>query len=484
MSASTPLPAMNDLDTSGFEPVLIAPPRPTPKERSAAGKALRSQVPRSAHAAWQPLPGRPDPIALLEESSRQRLPHLVPIRYGRMLTSPFTFLRGSPIVMAHDLATTPVTGIRVQACGDAHLMNFGLYASPERNLLFDLNDFDETLPGPWEWDLKRLAGSFVVAGRSQGMRDADCIEAARTCAHSYRKRMRQYSRMHLLDIWYSRVDSGAALKVFRREGGSNMDFNLTKARRRTSLQALSKLAVMRDGRLRIVEEPPLIQHIDDQHLSEAIRRFFRGYYYSLSEDRRHLVERYRFVDFALKVVGVGSVGTRCFIVLLDGSHEEDPLFLQVKEARESVLEPHAGSSKSPNHGRRVVAGQRLLQSASDIFLGWSQAEGHDYYVRQLRDMKGTAHLDSMTGAGLIDYAVLCGWVLARGHARSGDPALIAGYLGKGTAFDKAIAAFATAYADQTERDFETFQAAVKAGRLPTNQDGTVPMESKDRIALR
>jgi uncharacterized protein (DUF2252 family) len=469
MGSRTPAFSADEPEAASHEPVPLAPPLPTPKGRLAEGRAQRGQVPRSAHALWQPPPGRADPIALLEESSRPRLQHLVPIRYGRMLASPFAFLRGSPVVMAHDLATTPATGIRVQACGDAHLMNFGVYASPERNLLFDLNDFDETLPGPWEWDVKRLAASCVAAGRSYGVRAADCRGAARAAARSYRERMRAYRRMRLLEVWYSRVDAAAAVEVFRRSARRGKGWDLDRARRRNSLQALSRLAAVRKGRLHIVDDPPLVTHVPDKGLGEALRRFFRGYRASLQEDRRALLERYRFVDFALKVVGVGSVGTRCFIVLLDGSHTDDPLFLQIKEGRASVLEPYAGRSRFRNAGRRVVGGQRLLQSASDIFLGWSSEGGHDYYVRQLRDMKATAHLEGLSGADLVEYAALCGWVLARAHARSGDPALVAGYLGKGEVFDEAIAAFAAAYADQTERDYEAFRAAVRSGRLPAEK---------------
>jgi uncharacterized protein (DUF2252 family) len=451
------------------EPVPIEPPLPTPAEQRATGKARRTQAPRRSHADWKPLSRRADPIALLEESSRPRLADLVPIRYGRMLRSPFTFLRGSPIVMAHDLAATPVSGIRVQACGDAHLMNFGVYASPERNLLFDVNDFDETLPGPWEWDLKRLAASCVVAGRLSGRRNRDCLEAARSCARSYRQRMRQYSRMRLLDVWYSRVDAAAALRVLRRGGRDGVFRELDKAPGRTSLHALAKLAAVRDGRLCIIDHPPLVSHVDDASLSESLRRLFSGYYATLQDDRRELIQRYRFVDFALKVVGVGSVGTRCFIVLLDSSHHEDPLFLQIKEARASVLEPHLGASRYHNHGRRVVAGQRLLQSASDIFLGWSSTGDHDYYFRQLRDMKATADLEAMSGDDLVAYAELCGWVLARAHARSSDASPVAGYLGKSEVFDDAIAGFAQAYADQTERDYEAFKGAVRSGRLPAEK---------------
>ncbi len=468
---STPLPnsPVADRPAAPAEPLAVAPTLATPDQRLTAGKALRAKVSRASHAAWRPPADRADPITLLEESSRTRLQRLVPIRYGRMMASPFAFLRGSPVVMAHDLAGTPVTGLRVQACGDAHLMNFGVYASPERNLLFDLNDFDETLPGPWEWDVKRLAASCVVAGRSYSIGNHACEEAARACVRSYRQRIREYSQMRLLEVWYSRVDAEAALKVFHAGNGKAFSRTLDKGRRRNSLQALSKLAAVKDGRLCIVEDPPLVTHVPEQELGEAVRRFFPSYYASLQDDRRFLLERYRFVDFALKVVGVGSVGTRCFIVLLDSSHSEDPLFLQIKEAGPSVLEAHLGPSRFHNHGRRVVTGQRLMQSASDIFLGWSNEGEHDFYVRQLRDMKATADLEGMAAGDLADYAGLCGWVLARAHARSGDAAQIAGYLGKSEAMDEAVAAFATAYADQTEKDFAAFEEAVVSGRLPAEK---------------
>jgi uncharacterized protein (DUF2252 family) len=455
----------NEDPTTPLEPIPVEPALPMPRERMVLGKKRRHQSPRAAHAVWKPAANRADPVELLEESNRLRLQHLVPIRYGRMLESPFSFLRGSPIVMAHDLAKTPVSGIPVQACGDAHLMNFGVYASPERNLLFDVNDFDETLPGPWEWDLKRLAVSCVVAGRSHGMRGQDCADAARAAAGSYRQRIRDYSRMHLLDIWYSRVDVTTVLEVVNRSSRKELARDMNKARQRSSLQALSKLADMIEGRLRIVEAPPLVCHVHDPSVNEGLRRIFRGYYSSLSEDHRALVERYRFVDVALKVVGVGSVGTRCYIMLFDASHSEDPLFLQIKEALPSVLEPHAGLCRFRNHGRRVVVGQRLMQAASDIFLGWSSDGEHHYYVRQLRDMKGSANLSAMTGSDLVQYAELCGWVLARAHARSGDAAMIAGYLGKCEAIDDAIASFANVYADQTEKDYDALKAAVKSGRI-------------------
>jgi uncharacterized protein (DUF2252 family) len=398
-------------------------------------------------------------------SNRSRLPHLVPIRHGRMLESPLTFLRGSPVVMAHDLAATPVTGFRAQLCGDAHLRNFGVYASPERHLLFDVNDFDQTLPGPWEWDVKRLAASFFVAARCNGFREADCADAARTCGRFYRTRMREYSQMRLLDIWYAQVDAEAALQVFRRGGRQALARELEKARRRNGPLGLARFTTVVNGRLQLIEDPPVLTHLHDDRLNEWLRKMFRGYLGSLAEERRQLLQRYRFLDFALKVVGVGSVGTRCYVVLLDSSHPGDPLLLQVKEAQASVLEPFVGRSHYRNQGHRVVLGQRMIQAASDIFLGWAGIDGHDCYVRILRDMKATAPIAALTPGDLCDYAELCGWVLARAHARSGDPALIAGYLGNGEVFDEALAAFAKAYADQTEQDFQALVAAVKAGRV-------------------
>jgi len=442
---------------------------PTPLQRMLAGKELRGKARRLSHGRWKAESNRPDPVVLIEKSSRGRIPNLVPIRYGRMLVSPFTFLRGAPIVMANDLASSPLTGLRVQTCGDAHLRNFGLYASPERNLLFDVNDFDETLPGPWEWDLKRLAASFVVAGRCNGFKEMECVEAASTCARFYRHWIRQYALMHLLDVWYSKVDSDAVLGVFNRTARKQVEGVLEKARTRNSLQALSKLAHIADGKMRITDNPPFVQHIRDSKLNKSLYLLFQKYLTTLQEDRQSLLNRYHIVDFALKVVGVGSVGTRCYIILLDSSHEHDPLLLQVKEARASVLEGHLGRSSYRDHGRRVVSGQRLMQAASDIFLGWANHQGHHYYFRTLRDMKGTADIEDMGPKEFLEYAELCGWVLARAHARSGDPAPIGGYLGKSDVFDQAITRFAVAYADQTERDYERFCAAVKSGRLPADR---------------
>jgi uncharacterized protein (DUF2252 family) len=445
--------------------VPLAPQLPLPNERVAEGKSRRSSASRRTHSSWQAAPDRPDPVALLEESNKTRIPELVPIRYGRMMTTPFAFYRGSPIVMTRDLAHTPVSGIRVQTCGDCHLMNFGVYASPERTLLFDINDFDETLPGPWEWDLKRLATSFVVAGRSHGFRARDCVEAAEECARSYREQMRNYARMRLLDVWYSRVDAATVHKVLRRSAGKGLDRSMNRPIAQRTLHGLSKLVRLQNRDLQIVDHPPLVSHVSHEGLSDLLRRLFRGYLASLQDDRRTLLERYRFVDFARKVVGVGSVGTRCFILLLDAGHAKDPLLLQIKEAQASILEPYAGGSRFNNHGHRVVAGQRLVQSASDIFLGWTSEGHHHYYIRQLRDMKASADLELMSALDLGEYARLCGWVLARAHARSGDAAQISGYLGKSAVFDQAIGTFANDYADQTEQDYDTFQAAVKSGRL-------------------
>jgi uncharacterized protein (DUF2252 family) len=464
MSIITQLPPICT-SAESLEPIPVAPPLPIPAERLQEGKARRRKVPRSSHAEWKPPDNRPDPVDVLEESNKLRLPNLVPIRYGRMLESPFGFLRGAPAIMAHDLASTPASGFRAQLCGDAHLRNFGVYASPERNLLFDVNDFDETLPGPWEWDLKRLATSLVVAGRCNGFREGDCVDIAQSCLRSYREKMRAFSRMRLLEIWYSRVDADTALCVFRRGGRKEMARELEKARHRDNLHALPKLTTVVDGKLRLVEAPPLLTHHHDEKLSEFLRILFRGYLATLQDDRRQLLERFRFLDFALKIVGVGSVGTRCYVILFDSGHENDPLFLQVKEAQESVLAHHLGHGRYHNQGHRVVTGQRLMQSASDIFLGWACVDGHDYYFRTLRDMKGCAPVEHMSSADLADYAELCGWVLARAHARSGDPVTISGYLGKTERFDEAVASFALAYADQTERDYEALVAAVKSGRI-------------------
>jgi uncharacterized protein (DUF2252 family) len=439
-------------------------------ERVAAGKALRERVPRGSHGEWAPAADRPDPIAQLEEQCADRLPDLVPIRYGRMATSPFAFLRGSATVMANDLANTPRTGIEVQACGDAHLANFGVFATPERNIVFDINDFDETLPGPWEWDVKRLAASFVVAGRDRGFDEATNRTAVLAMVWVYGMRMRELAAMRTLDVWYSRLDADMLLNALKGTQRRTVEKSLAKARLRDSLQAQAKLTEMVDGQRRIVDAPPLIQRValGGDSEGEFIRTTFEDYSRTLQADRHALLSRYRFVDVAMKVVGVGSVGTRCLIVLMEGRADDDPLFLQVKEANESVLERHLRKSRYRNHAQRVVTGQRLTQAASDIFLGWIRGRGdehRDFYWRQLRDVKGSADLETIQPAGLILYGEACGAALARAHARSGDAAMITGYLGTGGSFAQAIADFAERYADQSEKDHAALVAAIMSGRL-------------------
>jgi uncharacterized protein (DUF2252 family) len=422
--------------------------------RAEAGRALRKVVPRSSHAVWDPA-GRPSPLRLLEESNRHRVPELVPIRIARMRASPFAFLRGAPMVMARDLATTPVTGITVQACGDAHLLNFGLFATPERNLSFGLNDFDETLPAPWEWDVKRLATSFVVAGRTVGFDPAVSRRAALAVVGVYREQLARYAGMRLLEVWYSRVDAEAIVAMSRGRRRRAVAHRLDRAEHHTNLDALPRLTEPVGGTRRFVEDPPLLTHVaecDDGWVEEVLA----SYRASLQDNRRRLLRRFRPVDAARKVVGVGSVGTRCYVVLLLGDRHDDPLLLQVKQATTSVLEPYVGRSRYRHPGRRVVSGQRLLQTAGDIFLGWAGDGTSHYYVRQLWDMKGSLDLDTLDPADLVPYARLCGWVLARAHARSGDGAAISGYLGSGDRFDRAVADFAEAYADQTEADHAAF----------------------------
>src|SRR5829696_8137294 len=443
------------------------------QQRRERGRSARRVVPRVGQEECAPAPDRPDPINLLEAQARDRLPDLIPIRYSRMMASPFAFMRGSAIVMANDLAGTPKTGIQVQLCGDAHLLNFGAYASPERALLFDLNDFDETLPGPWEWDVKRLAASFVVAGRDNGFDVAACRGAAQASVASYRRRMAEFSEMGELEVWYSRVGEEEVkgllsdARVTKRTT-KKLSKNVRKARGRDSLQALSKLTTVVDGRRRIINDPPLLVRIpEEDEIRAQIHAILESYKRTLQEDRRHLLERYRFVDAARKVVGVGSVGTRAYVVLLEGRDRDDPLFLQVKEAEASVLEGHVPSGSYEHHGHRVVAGQRLMQAASDIFLGWFRGtEGRDFYWRQLKDMKGSAKVEDMSPDELVIYAGICGWALARAHARSGDRVQIAAYLGKSDRFDRSVADFAVAYADQNERDHAALCAAVESGSLP------------------
>ena len=456
------------------------------KERSARGKAVRGDVPRAAHADLAPGPARPDPVALLESQAESRVPELVPIRYGRMLVSPFTFYRGAALIMATDLSTTPTTGLRVQLCGDAHLSNFGVFASPERQMVFDINDFDETLPGPFEWDVKRLAASLEVAGRDRGYSDADRDAIVTTCVSAYRTAMAEFAAQTNLEVFYARFDVEEVVARYQatvpHKAVKRAEKNIAKARTKDSMQAFSKLTHEVDGEPRITADPPLIVPIGDLLPDESAAQFtewihtrLREYRRTLDTDRRRLLERYRFVDLARKVVGVGSVGTRAWIALMLGRDERDPLFLQIKEAQPSVLEAYAGRSDYRNAGHRVVSGQRLMQAAGDIFLGWAHVtEGpdggnRDFYIRQLRDWKGSADIETMIPKGMKIYAQMCGWTLARAHARSGDPIAIAAYLGRTDTFDRAIATFSAAYADQNERDYDALKAAVADGRLTAEE---------------
>jgi uncharacterized protein (DUF2252 family) len=405
-------------------------------------------------------------VDLLEAQAQTRLADLVPIRYGRMLTSPFAFLRGAAAVMAHDLASTPTTGLTVQLCGDCHLANFGVYASPERTLVFDINDFDETLPGPWEWDLKRLAASFLVAGRTFGLRPAECRANVLRLVETYRTQLLTFSQQRTLQVWYARLslDDIAALSSAKQR--PQVTRVIALARRRDHLRALSKLTAPREGRLRIVPDPPVVVPVETEDLQRDLQAVERAYHATLQSDRQHLLDEYQLVDLALKVVGVGSVGTRCYIALFVGRDHDDPLLLQIKEAQASVLEAHLPRSRYRNHGHRVVAGQRLMQASSDIFLGWTRGRGgQDFYVRQLRDMKYSIPLEKLLPMGWLRYAQVCGWTLARAHARSGDRIQLAAYLGSSPRFDQAMADFAEAYAEQTERDYAALQAAVKSGRI-------------------
>jgi len=435
-------------------------------ERLENGKILRERLPRESHAAWSaPRKGR-DPIAILEASNRGRLEDLVPIRYGRMARSPFTFLRGSAALMAHDLATTPATGIRVQACGDCHLLNFGGFATPERSLVFDLNDFDETLPAPWEWDLKRLVASFMVAARDNRMSDDDGRRAVLECASAYREHLRECSRMRPLEVWYQRLDAETLIKAAPDAKGRKFRQQVAdRARERVIENLFPRIATLVDGRHRLVDQPPILFHVSEPDFEQRVREALADYRESLSDERRVLLDRYRMEDVALKVVGIGSVGTRCYIGLLF-SEDGHPLILQFKEAVRSVLAPHAGESAYDNQGQRVVVGQRLMQSSSDIFLGWVRGRrGHDFFVRQLRDMKMSMPVDGFSAAQLKEYARICGWTLARAHAKSGDAATISGYLGKSDAFDRALGEFAHAYADQTQRDHAVLVQAIRSGRV-------------------
>lgn len=453
----------------------------TVEERRQIGKQARSRVARSGHAAWEPSDSRADPIALLEEQAVSRVQELVPIRYGRMLTSPFAFFRGAASIMASDLSTSTDSGLEAQLCGDAHLSNFGAYASAERELVFDVNDFDETHPGPWEWDVKRLAASFETAGRDRGFSSSDRSDVVVTLAETYRLSMADFAGKTELEVWYARMGVEKLLaelksSLTKRQVKRTTAF-VAKAQARDSLQAYNKLVIQGPDGPRIVSDPPLIVPLhelmtgaDRDETIEELAEILSSYRKTLTTDRRHLLDQYHLVDFARKVVGVGSVGTRAFIMLLLGHDETDPLFLQVKEAQDSVLERFTKRSRYPNAGARVVAGQRLMQASSDIFLGWQRAKGadgieRDFYIRQLRDWKASADVDSMELSGMSFYAQMCGWTLARAHARSGDRIAISAYLGRGDVFDRALAAFAASYADQNERDFEVFEAAVASGRL-------------------
>jgi len=457
-------------------------PRLTAAERKVRGKAARAEVPRESHAEWRAPADRPDPVAMLESQAASRVPELIPVRYGRMMETPFTYFRGAALPMASDLSRTPATGIIVQACGDAHLSNFGLFGSPERKLVFDVNDFDETLPAPWEWDVKRLAASMEVAARDNGFGDKDRRKILLATTARYRAVIRQLAGLGNLDVWYTQIDIDelrtrfdAQLQERQRKA---LDKGLAKARTRDSMQALSKLCRMENGLPRITPDPPLVVPLRDLVAEEPDGRDVQGeligllgkYRRTLEADRRVLLEQYEFTDIARKVVGVGSVGTRCWIILMLGRDENDPLFLQVKEAQDSVLAPYAGASKYPNQGQRVVVGQRLMQAASDIFLGWQRVDGldrqqRDFYWRQLRDWKFSVDIGAMIPRGLRLYGELCGATLARSHARSGDELAIATYLGNSAAFENAIAEFAVRYADQNERDYQAFTAAISSGRL-------------------
>jgi uncharacterized protein (DUF2252 family) len=439
-------------------------PRHTGTELNEIGRDVRQSVPRRAHETLE-LPADRDPLAILARQEERRVPELVPVRHSRMAVSPFTFFRGAAAVMAADLATTPTTPLHVQLCGDAHLLNFGAFGTPERHLAFDVNDFDETLPGPFEWDVKRLAASVVVAARDRGFRPGDARAAALAAALTYQSSMASLAAMSELDCWYTHLNVDELLPDLPKQARKRTEQTIDKARRRTSVQAAAKLTTTAGGRMRIVEDPPLIVRLDDPLLVDHLNELFGGYRLTLPSDRRHLLDRYRVVDVARKVVGVGSVGTRCYIVLLAANSDGSPLFLQVKEAEASVLEPYVGRAAEPSGGERVVAGQRLMQATTDIFLGWGNVEPYHFYLRQLRDMKGSADVDTMTPEGLRAYAEVCGFALARAHARSGSADAITAYLGSKPTFADAISRFADAYADVNEADYAAFTAAIADGRL-------------------
>jgi uncharacterized protein (DUF2252 family) len=449
-------------------------------ERAAAGKAARSRAPRSSHGEWEPSTGRDDPIAILEEQAGSRVPELIPIRYARMALSPFAFYRGAAAVMAADLAVTATSGLRVQACGDAHLSNFGVFAAPDRRLVFDLNDFDETLPGPWEWDVKRLAASFEIAARENGFNRGQRDSVLTALARNYREAMRGFASLRNLEVWYARLDEDtirAQLRSSSRKIVERAEKSAAKARAKDSLRALDRLTERVDGKPRIVSRPPLIVPIEELlpsaekvDVEATFRDVIDRYGQTLKGDRRQLLQSYSFRHIAHKVVGVGSVGTRAWIILMTGRDDEDPLFLQAKEAQASVLEPYAGKSEFNNHGQRVVEGQWLMQAAGDSFLGWCPVVGldgerRDFYVRQLWDGKGSGDIEALAPEGMEIYARMCGWTLARAHARSGDVVAIGAYLGSGATFDRSLAEFSRRYADQNERDYAALLAAIDSGRL-------------------
>jgi uncharacterized protein (DUF2252 family) len=455
-------------------------------ERMARGRGARGEAPRSSHGRWEPAPDRPDPIRLLEGQARDRIPELVPIRYGRMLISPFTFYRGAASIMAADLATTPTSRVTVQLCGDAHLSNFGLFGTPERRMLFDINDFDETLPGPWEWDIKRLAASFEILGRDSGFSSSDRRAIVMAGAREYRERMTHAAKLGTLGAWYDQLDARMLLKLAREEAhikqlskkeALTAERRVAQARTRDSIRVFAKRARELDGELRIVADPPLVVPIEDlvvpgtqwEDPTPTIKKLLNTYRRTLGR-QGHPLEEFRYAHAARKVVGIGSAGTRCYLLLLVGRDKEDPLFLQVKEAQASVLEPFLGRSSYTHHGERVVVGQRLMQGATDIFLGWQRIKGldgvtRDYYVRQFHDWKGGATVENLEVPGATFYARLCAATLARAHARWGDRIAIASYLGRSDSFDRAIADFCAIYADQNERDYASFKAAVNSGRL-------------------
>jgi uncharacterized protein (DUF2252 family) len=465
---------------SKISPGVLSPPREilTPDEWRERGRARRERVSRAAHAHWDPPSDRPDPISVLEEQAKTRVPDLVPIRYGRMLTSAFAYYRGAAAPMAWDLGHMPTPDIRVQCCGDAHLLNFGMFAAPDRRLVFDVNDFDETLPAPFEWDVKRLAASFAVAARDNGFPDSAGYAAARRCASSYRTEMANFAAMRFLNVWYSRIDVDQVTKYYDaiqpKKAVRRRRKDIRKAQRRTSLKAMMKFCDQVDGEYRIRPDHPVIVRFPIERnpdMLNELRSAIALYQETLAADRREVLRRYYFGDFARKVVGVGSVGTEAFVLLLLGDRPDEPLFLQLKEAQESVLAPYAGPSEYQHQGERVARGQRMIQAATDPFLGWTKGAGStgggskDYYVRQLRDMKGSMDVPAMDEAQLTYYAELCGWALARGHARTGRATLISGYLGSSSDFDKAIAEFSVAYAEQNERDYQALLDAVAAGRV-------------------